>query len=87
MPNTVVNATSINVGELTIGSGFYSETYAAAASARSSLPVDLKAGHTVSSQTYDSLAGAGGVAPVPEPGTLVLLALAGLGALLAWRRK
>jgi fibronectin-binding autotransporter adhesin len=32
--------------------------------------------------------GAGGAAPVPEPSTFVLLALAGLGVLLAaWRRK
>jgi hypothetical protein len=27
------------------------------------------------------------ITPVPEPSTLVLLALAGIGALLAWRRK
>jgi autotransporter-associated beta strand protein len=32
-------------------------------------------------------AAAASPAAVPEPGTFVLLALAGLGALLAWRRK
>jgi autotransporter-associated beta strand protein len=41
---------------------------------------------TVTSLRVGSLAPAAASA-VPEPGTLVLLALAGLGMLLAWRRK
>lgn len=68
-PGTVVIATSIEVGELTIGSGLYTESYAAAAQA-------------------DTGFRSGGTTAVPEPSTLILLALAGMVAVLsAWRRK
>ena len=42
---------------------------------------------TVTGTALSSLRPAGGVAPVPEPGTLVLLAAAGIVAAAAWRRR
>ncbi|MCC6124287.1 MAG: autotransporter-associated beta strand repeat-containing protein [Pirellulales bacterium] len=75
---TVVNAASITTNELTIGGGFF------AAASAGSFPEAATGVPVVYHGTKYGLALG---SAVPEPGTLVLLALAGLGAVLAWRRK
>jgi hypothetical protein len=88
LADTVLTADSIAVDSLVIGAG----TPVVYAAADLAIDRSSKLNHRFSEAT--SKAGEvvrhqipGAVAPVPEPSTIVMLVLAGLGALLAWRRK
>lgn len=85
-PGTELTADAINVDSLVIGAGT-PVVYAAAAT---SVDHSGKFNHqSTSAPSWEATRTQvpGGVAPVPEPSTIVMLVLAGLGALLAWRRK
>jgi autotransporter-associated beta strand protein/T5SS/PEP-CTERM-associated repeat protein len=79
--NTTVNAGTLTVGNLTHSANVY------VASTGTLNATSIVTGTLTIGGPALAAASSASVTAVPEPSTLVLLVLAGLGALLAWRRK
>jgi autotransporter-associated beta strand protein/T5SS/PEP-CTERM-associated repeat protein len=79
--NTTVNAGALTVGNLTHSANVY------VASTGTLNATSIVTGTLTIGGPALAAASSASVTAVPEPSTIVLLVLAGLGALLAWRRK
>jgi autotransporter-associated beta strand protein len=79
--NTTVNEGTLNVGNLTHSANVY------VASTSTLNATSIVTGTLTIGGPALAAASSASVTAVPEPSTIVLLVLAGLGALLAWRRK